>query len=115
MTQTDSFGSWDLYVSRFKSYMMVERQLATQTVSAYLSDVAHFLGFLKDQPIALETIRAFMTELSARGYEPTSISRKLSTLSLFCEFLRNEKVLSESIDCHYFLPKKGFYFMPRIP
>ena len=70
---------------------MVERNASPNTVEAYLSDIRQFAAFLADRAVTgwrtvpRSIVRAYIAELSARGVEPSSIGRKLSSIRAFYE------------------------------
>ena len=52
-------------------------------------------------------VQTFIRDLSARGYAPTSISRKISALNDFFKFLLSEKEIDANPMINIMSPKKG--------
>lgn len=68
------------------------------TLRSYGTDLEQFSGWLRAHRIALDrldrrAVRAYTADLGRRGYAPTTLSRKLSTLRGLCRFLTEREVL----------------------
>lgn len=77
----------------FLDMQAVERGAGANTLDAYRRDLTDLADFLK--PRAVETadtaaIRAWLADLSARGYKATTVARRLSAVRQFFRFLYAE-------------------------
>ena len=75
----------------FLNYLRVEKGLATNTVTAYRSDIEGFLAFIQEQKKELEALEHrdlthFLQELYER-LSPRSVMRKIVSLRGFFKFL----------------------------
>lgn len=81
------------YIDKFIEYLSTYRKYSKNTLVSYRNDLNNFLDFLnvnrieKLDQISKRTIQRFMIFLSEKNFTPNSISRKLSTLRSFFEFL----------------------------
>ncbi len=86
--------SLDAYRDDFIMHLQVERNLSAHSLKAYRQDLDQFHRFLGDVPLpAVDylTIRRYLGELSSKGYERTSMARKLATLRTYFRFLAKER------------------------
>ncbi|GEL14394.1 tyrosine recombinase XerC [Pediococcus cellicola] len=89
-------------IKLFLEYLQVERQYSDQTVKAYRSDLEEFCTFLAQnggekpfKEIDHLDVSVFMTHLFDQNYSRTTVSRKLSSLRSFYNFLaKNDLVTS---------------------
>ena len=89
---------------RFKDYLISERKLASNTVSAYCNDIEQFLSFLNlnndfsdfSDVFEVSILDDFLIWLYQKGLDAKSIVRKLSSLSIFLKFLKIENVIKEN-------------------
>lgn len=110
------------YLDQFKHYVVVERNLAPNTVQAYIRDLEQFFLFLGTQGLHDERgteiaqvdvllIRQYLAQLH-KDCRRTSIARKLSSLKAFFRFLVRRGILEDSPAdslstprCEQYLPK----------
>lgn len=84
-------------IKQFKNYLQNERQYALNTLKAYLLDLKQFISFLlKEGKEELEKvqnndIRDYIFELINLKISRRTISRKLTTLRIFYEYLYTHK------------------------
>ncbi|MGQ3676432.1 site-specific tyrosine recombinase XerD [Xanthobacter sp. TB0139] len=76
----------------FLDMQAVERGASANTLDAYRRDVTDFASFAASTGHALEnadtdTIRAYLAELSSRGFKGATVARKLSAIRQFYRFL----------------------------
>lgn len=81
----------------FEVFLRSEKGVTSNTVSAYLSDLALFVGHAK---VSLEAcgeaeIYAFLAHLQNAGYASASIARALVTLKVFYRFLVRERRIED--------------------
>lgn len=81
-------------VAEFGTYLTSQRGFSAHTRRAYCRDVLQFAAHLGDaispQAVEAEHLREFLGELHASAH-PATLSRKLSSLRAFFQFLRREK------------------------
>lgn len=102
----------------FKDYLCSERNLASNTVEAYYSDVLQFVSFVKEVSgndvgtsfssiMTIDVIDEFIIYLSQNTFENTSIQRKISSISLYLKFLKLEKLIDENPSEFLIRPRTG--------
>jgi len=83
-------------VRKYLTYLAMERQYSTHTVTAYQNDLNQFVDFLQDhfrkeplRPDSVDTdlVRRFLRSLFDNGFSKKSIARKLSSVRSFYRFL----------------------------
>jgi integrase/recombinase XerD len=96
----------------FRAYLIVERGASENTVAAYSSDLDDYLSFLDERGIqdpdevTRDDVMAYEHALRQRGFAPTTIERRVSTVKGFSRFLVSEG-LSTTDPCSVVpLPKK---------
>ncbi|HEX8315737.1 MAG TPA: site-specific tyrosine recombinase XerD [Flavisolibacter sp.] len=90
---------WEPYKKGFKAYLQLERSLADNSVSAYLSDMEKFTQFLlnngvKKSPaeIDLSTLQQFIKWIAELGMTQTSQARIISALRTFYKYCLLEDI-----------------------
>ena len=88
---TDSKRIWTLLES-FRQHLLLERRLAGNTVYCYAGDLQKFLRFLVlKKKLPAEARRAHVAEylstLSKKGFDPSSVARNLSSVRAFYSYL----------------------------
>ena len=79
---------------RFESYLLTERRASRNTCDAYGNDLKQLQEFLDDRGISMvgdvltDHLRAFVSDLKEKKMEPSSISRKISSLKLFFRYVK---------------------------
>ncbi|KPJ59645.1 MAG: hypothetical protein AMJ46_10435 [Latescibacteria bacterium DG_63] len=80
-------------IQEFREYLLLERRLTPNTVSSYAGDVERFLQFLATSKgksageAKREHVAAYVSRLSKRGFDPSSVARNLSSLRAFYSYL----------------------------
>lgn len=103
----------DHWIDRFLHYVSVEKGLSSNTLSAYFQDLQKFLAFAKRNRLAdlgriqRKEIVLFMSELKEASLSPASITRILSTLRTFFNFLSDEGIVHREPLAHLHAPRKG--------
>jgi integrase/recombinase XerC len=88
----------------FLEHLRLNRNVSVHTAHAYESDVAQFLTSLalqrdreveklRPEDFTLAAIRGFMADLYRQGHARASVSRKLSALRSFGQYLRREGLI----------------------
>ena len=86
------------HVEDFINFLIVERNLAANTIEAYASDLIKYVNFLSARGINNfnsvhpSDILAFITNLHQKDLSSFTISRNLSALRMFHRFLTSEKI-----------------------
>lgn len=79
-------------ISKYKSYLLLEKALSPNSIEAYLDDLSKLLQYfeaenLKVQEISLENLQQFVTQLYDLGINARSVARVLSGVRSFFNFL----------------------------
>lgn len=85
-------------VDAFLEMLVAERGAAQNTIEAYRRDLEHFNIFLKEGSpstkdlleVTAQQVNAYLVALSREGREATTLSRRLSALRQFYQFLLSE-------------------------
>lgn len=97
----------------FMNYLTYERNYSDLTIKAYSDDIAHFIDFLSETgdseilEIELLDARVYLSQLTDEKYNRTSISRKISSLRAFYQYLMNHEFISENPFSYLHLKKSG--------
>ena len=92
---------WQRYIREFETHLRLERNLADNSVQAYLRDVGHLRRHLEPlgiepQDVTAAHIQSFLTELNDSGIAVTTQCRIISGLRTFFRMLVVEDVLREN-------------------
>ena len=79
-------------VRRFLDMIAAERGAAANTIDAYRRDLTDYSGFLSrrdSEPLTADSgqVRAYLADLAARDFQPSSAARRLSSVRQFHKFL----------------------------
>ena len=83
-------------IEQFLNYLIVERGLAENTITAYRRDIAKFAGYLDSwrigsvQNVGKNELTRYLLALKKKGLSSNSISRNLAAIKMFFRFLVNE-------------------------
>ncbi|WP_225744058.1 tyrosine recombinase XerC [Marinilactibacillus sp. Marseille-P9653] len=100
-------------VTLFMNYLIHERHYSDLTKKAYLEDIEAFSSFLKESgnddllAVTLPDARVYLGYLNDREYSRTSISRKISSLRAFYQFLLNNELASDNPFSYLNMKKRG--------
>lgn len=99
-------------LDEYRQYLIVEKGLSQNTVSAYIRDLYIFFKFINKKfeidevkKINKEHIRIYLKELSITQSK-NSISRKIVSLRMFYLFLVREEIVPSNLMSSFTLPKK---------
>src|SRR5260370_11278087 len=86
------------YLPIFLDYLMVEKGLAKNSLSAYAIDLRHFGHYLTDQVLALESVERidivkYFQTLRTAGISTRSVARALAAIRGMFRFLAAERHL----------------------
>ena len=86
-----------MFIDSFIGFLRVEKNYSQHTLRAYVNDLRSFQNFLAGVDGSLsfldadvDLMRAWMADLMDKGAAPTSVSRKMSSLRAFYDYLRSE-------------------------
>lgn len=100
-------------IQEFSLYLTYERNYSDFTIKAYLEDIGDFLEFLEETgesnflKIDLTDTRIYLSRLSDEKYSRSSISRKISSLRAFYQYLLSHGFTSENPFSYLYLKKTG--------
>jgi integrase/recombinase XerD len=82
-------------IERFAHYLLVERGVSEVTVESYLTDAKQFIStypMLIKAPhfIKAQHVREFLHKLYECGLVNSTIARKLTSIKMFCNFVKQE-------------------------
>ena len=100
----------DFHLESFLEMISVERGLSDRTIEAYQNDLKDFEDFLgkrkKIHEAGEKVINNYIKNLAKKKLSTSSISRKISSIKQFYNFLYNEKYRSDDPSISLEAPKK---------
>lgn len=90
-------------IKNFSTYLILEKGLSKNTVSAYASDISFFLEYLKTKnledyaALKRDDILTYLESCSEQNMESTSIARKLVSIKVFFRYLLTERLIQSDI------------------
>ena len=103
---------WHSAGKGFKQYLLLEKSLSKNSISAYLHDVKYFENFLKYENLGVtplqveyEHLLSFVSSLSHAGVAAISQARMISGLRAFYKYLLMEELLQKDPTQFLELPK----------
>jgi len=103
---------WHSAGKGFKQYLLLEKSLSKNSISAYLHDVKYFENFLKNENLGVtplqveyEHLLSFVSSLSHAGVAAISQARMISGLRAFYKYLLMEELLQKDPTQFLELPK----------
>ena len=90
-------------LKQFSGYLLMEKGLSHNTVSAYASDISFFLAYFKKgdinnfSSIARDDILDYLEDCSENGLESASLARRLVSIKVFFRYLFQEKMIPNDI------------------
>lgn len=95
--------SWDLQISNFKNYLMLERSLSANSVEAYVRDVVKLRQFLENDNVSISPnevqlihLSNFLEAINELGFSAHSQARMISGLKAFYKYLVFEHVVEDN-------------------
>lgn len=82
--------NWHINLDQFVSYLINVRNYSNNTVIAYRKDLESFFAFKENcqlKEAKADDVRIWLAHLMESGLKPTSVNRKLSSLSSFFKYL----------------------------
>lgn len=87
-------GNWSYLLKGFRSYLVLEKGMASNTLQAYTDDVKKLFNYLSsrnpnDHPVTLkeETLELFIKDLVEIGLAKNSVARIISSIKNFYKYL----------------------------
>ncbi|WP_424963621.1 site-specific tyrosine recombinase XerD [Ekhidna sp.] len=106
--------SWSTYTKQFKSYLKLERSLASNSVDAYLADISKLQQFFeikeRDVPptkVVQQDLVDFLEFINELGMSAYTQARMVSGLKAFFRFLVYEEVITKDPSELIEAPKLG--------
>ena len=95
--------NWDSYINGFKTYLILEKSLSSNSIEAYIHDVEKLAQFLeltkqlKSPPqVTLEDVQSFLTWITELGISARSQSRIISGIKGFFKYLLLENCIKKN-------------------
>ena len=89
----------DKLAERFLVYLRAEKNYSKHTLTSYTHDLRQFYAFIGEKEISRldkNRLRAFLSELSGKGYSKRTVGRRLAALRTFFRFLVREGHLGKN-------------------
>ena len=89
----------DRLAEKFLVYLKAEKNYSPHTLTSYANDLKAFYAFAAPEPIESADklrLRAFLSELSEKGFSKRTLSRRMAALRTFFRFLVREGHLAKS-------------------
>ncbi len=104
----DQSGAIDYYAN-FQAYLLTEKRVSQNTFLAYKRDIDQFGLFLKQRRVDIirckkDHMKAFLKNLKDQGLSAKSLSRKISSIKRFFDFL-NTKYEIPNLSSNLTFPK----------
>ena len=94
-------------VGAFLSHLRSERALATNTITAYRSDLVQLCDMVRNGSRSLQWSRVdergledFLVNLVRSGYNQSTVARKIASVRAFFQFMTEEKLLERNPASH---------------
>lgn len=95
------------YIELFIKYLKVEKKASEYTIKSYTDDLLELYDYTNDLlDITPTIVEQYLEYLYSRGIKRNSISRKLSSLRSFYQYLLNEKLVMNNYFKEVSNPKK---------
>ncbi len=100
-------------LEQFEDYLMFERNLAANTIEAYVRDLGGFVreavlsGAKSPAAVDRDCVAEYLNELAEAGLAASSLSRKLSSIRLYFRFLEGEGAVPADPTRTLELPRRG--------
>lgn len=82
----------DLLVQKYRQYLLLEKGLSANSISAYMTDLRKLLDYTAERQLTMEDVTAanleeLFAQLYDKGIKPRSIARMLSGVKSFFKYL----------------------------
>ena len=95
-------------IDDFVQHLRLERGLSPNSLAAYQSDLREFVkrsGQTDPSRLSPRAVTDFFSKLARMGRKPATLARKISALKHFFEYLKDNKLISDSPARAYSAPK----------
>lgn len=106
------------WISIFLQYLMIERHYSELTKKAYEEDILEFKKFLEEtgeasfKAVTLSDVRIYLGLLNEKQLSRNSVSRKISSMRAFYQFLLKDQLVEDNPFSYIHLKKKSLR-LPR--
>jgi len=83
----------DRYIHKFITYLKIEKNASSHTITNYTIDLKGFSESIKEKPVEQVThidVRLFLAKLKEKNFSKSSVARKMACLRSFFKFLYRE-------------------------
>lgn len=101
------------YVDRYLNYLQAQRSLSMATIKAYQQDLMLFVDYIQQKPENISwadvdtlLLRDFLGMMQVKGYSRTTVSRVLSAIRGFFNYLLRREIVSANPAHSIKAPKK---------
>ncbi|HLS23428.1 MAG TPA: site-specific tyrosine recombinase XerD [Pseudogracilibacillus sp.] len=97
----------------YLTYLQIERGLSENTLTAYRRDLTQYKQFIKQlslsswDEVERHHIIQFLATLKGEDKSPATISRMISAIRSFHQFLLNDQYVTTDVSLHIEMPKQG--------
>ena len=93
---------YNLLLENFLEVLASEKGLSKNTLHSYKIDLDQFINFIQKKNIKTRDfkdtdIKEFISTFKSKGYEKSTVSRKISSLTHFFNFLLDEKEFNDTV------------------
>lgn len=98
-------------IEQFETFLRVEKNASPNTINSYISDLEQFANFLTNESVTNfnevnhAVIRVYLSQLYENDLSRRSVSRKLSSLRIFYNFLEKDGFVQANPFLQVSLPK----------
>ena len=100
-----NLSNYKRYKELFKDYILTERNLSKNSISAYIRDIEQLLTYSNNRFIDSSLLEDYFLELSEKHFLDTSVSRKISSIKAFFLFLYEEGYIENDPAANLSSPK----------
>ena len=91
----------EIYIKNFLNNLLAERGYSKNTIESYKNDLTNFKNYLNDNKIIFENIkyedlRKYLEFLYKKDFVETTISRNISVIKQFYNFLQLEEIIKDN-------------------
>ncbi|HZW68660.1 MAG TPA: site-specific tyrosine recombinase XerD [Pseudogracilibacillus sp.] len=100
-------------LEEYIQYLQIERGLSDNTLTAYKRDLTQYQEFIKEinlrdwEAVERHHIIQFLALLKGENKSPATISRMISSIRSFHQFMLNDQVVRTDVSLHIEMPKQG--------
>ncbi|MCQ2739068.1 MAG: tyrosine recombinase [bacterium] len=98
-----------LYLENFKTYLSVEKNFSSHTITAYCSDIISFLLWLNGLScldVEYNKLREYLHFIQRFEYKKTTIARKVAAIRTFYKYLLRDRYIENNPSISLSAPKR---------